>query len=133
QRAGAREFIVGAEFTAFASVPQWRRLDRAVRKRFHGALGCANNWDGLIGPGNCGPGVRETIDAYKPQQPPLRAGWEAYDATLPPGTVETEVGIAAARGANAESWRVRWPTAPLDPEVQAKWFTAACHAAVTEQ
>ncbi|MBO0770138.1 MAG: hypothetical protein J2P35_01620 [Actinobacteria bacterium] len=132
QRAGAQRFIVGTEFTAFDTFPQWRRLDRAVRKRFHGALACSNNWSEHTDIGNCGPGVQEAVDAYKPQTPPLRAGWEAYDAALPPGTVETEVGIAAVRRAYGKPWHVRWRTPAPDPRVQAKWFTAACHAAVTE-
>ncbi len=36
------------------------------------------------------------IDAYHPLLPPLTSTWDAYDRTLAPGTVEAEVGIAAA-------------------------------------
>lgn len=133
QRAGAQQFIVGTEFTAFDTFPQWGRLDRAVRRRFHGALGCANNWSEHTDIGNCGPGVQEGVDAYRPQTPPLRAGWRTYDAALPPGTVETEVGIAAARRAYGKPWHVRWRTPAPEPRVQAKWFAAACHAAVQER
>ena len=43
--------------------------------------------------------------------------------------VETEIGIAAVRGAFAEPDQQSWPGKPIDGQVQAQWFTAACHAA----
>jgi hypothetical protein len=125
----AAEFIVGAELTKFTTAPGWNGLDRALRKQFHGALGCANNWNVVPAPGNCGDGVRETIDAYKPMHSPLSAAWAAYDRALPPGTVVTEVGIAAAKGAYSDPPKWHWPVKTLDQQVQVRWFTAACHAA----
>jgi hypothetical protein len=129
QREHAKEFIVGAEFSKFATAPGWNGLDQALRKRFHGALGCANNWNVVPAPGNCGHGVHETIDAYPPEHSPLLAGWTAYDRTFPQDTVVTEVGIDAVKGAYSDPPRWQWPVKTLDQQVQANWFTAACHAA----
>ena len=142
QREHAQEFIMGAEFSTFAASPYWTALDRAMRRRFHGVLGCSNNWgpldfagdgSGKAFAGNCGQGVRESVDAYKPQQGNLLAGWEAFDSTLPRGTVETEIGIDAVSGAYKRPYKHQWTFATkLDTSVQADWFTAACHAAAGE-
>jgi hypothetical protein len=142
QREHVQEFIVGAEFSIFADSLRWNALDRAVRSRFHGMLGCSNNWgavaflgdgSGTAFAGNCGQRVRESIDAYKPQHGDLLAGWEAFDSTLPRGTVETEVGIDAVKGAYKRPYQHQWTSAvSLDTSVQAHWFTAACHAAGRE-
>jgi hypothetical protein len=129
QKAGAAEFIVGAELTRFAASPQWATLDRAVRARFHGQLGCSDNWGKLSYAGDCGHGVSEAVDAYPPIRGNLGAGWEVFDFPLPHGTVETEVGIDGVAGAFRQPYRHHWPRGVLDEQVQARWFTAACHAA----
>jgi hypothetical protein len=135
QREHANELIVGTEFSQFAASPGWNTLDKALRSRFHGRLGCANNWgrplhEGL--PGNCGRGAQETVDAYHPQRGNLTAGWETFDRELPAGTVETEIGIAAVKGAYKAPFQHAWKTTTLDQAVQVRWFTAACHAAAKE-
>jgi hypothetical protein len=142
QRERVQEFIVGAEFSMFASSRRWNALDRAVRTRFHGILGCSNNWGpvAFLGDGsgtafarNCGQGLRESIDAYKPQHGDLLTGWETFDSTLPGGTVETEVGIDAVKGAYKRPYQHQWKSAvSLDTSVQAHWFAAACQAAAKE-
>ena len=142
QREHVQQFIVGAEFSMFTDLRHWNALDKAVRNRFHGTLGCANNWgplafagDGSGAPfaGNCGQGLRESIDAYHPQHGDLLAGWERFDSKLPRGTVETEIGIDAVKGAFKRPYQHQWTTATtLDTSVQARWFTAACHAASRE-
>ena len=82
---------------------------------------------------NCGHGVRESVDAYQPQNGNLLAGWEAYDSLLPWGTVETEVGIDAVAGAYIRPYQHQWTeVTSLDTSVQARWFVAACRAAVKE-
>jgi hypothetical protein len=124
-----QEFIVGTEFSQFANSKRWNSLDRALRRRYHGTLACADNWDSSPYTGNCGRGLNETVDAYHPQSGNLLAGWEAFDRTLPHGTVEAEVGIAAVRGADAKPWQHHWSVGSLDQSVQARWFTAACQAA----
>ena len=130
-RAGANEFIVGSEFVKFGSAPEWAGLDTAIHHLFPGTLACANNWSRVpvTLTGNCGP-VTESVDAYPPGHRPLLASWMTYDATLAPGTVLTEVDIAAAPGAFAAPYQYSWPGQPLTSSVQARWFTAACRAAV---
>jgi hypothetical protein len=127
QHAHAREFIVGAELTRMSRMPQWTGLDSALARRFNGTLAYANNWGHLLA-GN-GGNVTETVDAYQPARPPLVDAWLRFDRRLPPGTVETEVGIAAADGAWRRPYQHSWPVTRLDPAVQAQWFAAACAAA----
>jgi hypothetical protein len=49
---------------------------------------------------------------------------------LPPGAVLTEVSIAAVDGAWRQPWVHQSQGARIDPRVQARWFSAACHAAI---
>ena len=125
-------FIVGTELSRFSRSPHWATLDAALRMHYHGTLGCVDNWDASHGAGNCGPGTQQLIDAYHPLHPPLTSPWESYDHTLPPGTVEAEVGIAAAPDAFQQPYVTHWPITQLDTTVQAQWFAAACHAAAAE-
>lgn len=132
QKAGAQEFIVGAEFSMFGSSPRWDVLDHKISKVFHGKLACADNGVRFAEAGNCGAGVTETVDAYPPIGGDLLRGWKAYDAALRPGTVETEVGIDAVDGAYRKPYQHSWPGAAIDSAVQARWFSAACDAATAE-
>ncbi len=135
QRARIPEFIDGAEFTAFGGSRQWNGLVTALQRVYTGKLVYANNW-GIPLTGNGGAGVTESVDSYHPLKVPvhaslaqLSAGWRAYDRTLPPGSVETEIGIAAVPGAYAVPYQNYWNGARLVPSVQTRWFTAACNAA----
>ncbi|HEV2372888.1 MAG TPA: hypothetical protein VGS19_12030, partial [Streptosporangiaceae bacterium] len=124
------EFAVGAELSRFETAPGWGRLDTMLRRRYHGRLAFTLNWDAAqqavhVG----GPHVLHTVDAYAPQSGNFTAGWERYDRTLPRGTVETEIGIAAVRGANRAPSRWHWNVKTLDQGMQVRWFTAACQAA----
>jgi hypothetical protein len=131
QRQHAGEFIVGTELRGFNLAPGWAGLDRFIRRRYHGKLACADNWDRMVTRG-CGTAV-QTVDTYHPSYTSDYLGaWQAWDATLPAGTVQTEVGIAAAAPAPRKPWILSWRGSPLDPKVQARWFTAACQAAVRE-
>jgi hypothetical protein len=125
-------FIVGTELSRFSSSGYWTALDADLRTRYHGTLGCVDNWDASHAAGNCGPGTEQLIDAYHPLRPPLTSPWDAYDQSLPPGSVEAEVGIAAAPDAFTQPYATHWPITQLDTEVQAQWFSAACHAAAAE-
>jgi hypothetical protein len=53
-------------------------------------------------------------------------------APLPPGTVMSEVNIAAQQGAQREPYVSAPEDAPLDPQLQAAWFAAACNAVKTD-
>lgn len=142
QRVRIAEVIVGTEFSRFGRSPYWRGLDGALRRVYTGSLAFANNWGHKAFTGRKhlpfagiggGRSVVEAVDAYPPM-PPWWAGslasfWHAVDAALPPGTVETEVGIDAVAGAFTAPFQHRWPAGVLDQAVQVDWFTAACHAA----
>jgi hypothetical protein len=134
QRDHIPELLVGAEFDKFGASPRWTVLDRALQRVYHGRLAYARNWDVRRSQG--GP-VTQVVDSYPPfPQLPASASvatlthaWESYDRLFPAGTVESEVGIAAVRGAYARPWMVQWPGKTIDPAIQALWFTAACRAA----
>jgi hypothetical protein len=131
------ELIDGTEFSVFGHSRLWNGLVGAIRKVYSGALVYDNNW-GIPVRGNGGRGVAEGVDAYEPiavpanaSQAKLTAGWTAYDRTLPRGTVELEVDIAAVPGAYLKPYQVSdWHEARLAPAIQVKWFTAACNAVV---
>jgi hypothetical protein len=132
------EFMDGAEFSKFGHSHRWDRLVTALRKVYRGTITYDNNW-GIPLTGNGGRGVLEGVDSYAPMPVPanasvarLTAAWAAYDGTLPPGTVQLEVDIAAVRGAYARPFQVsQWHETRLVPSVQVRWFTAACRALVT--
>jgi hypothetical protein len=127
RRDKVNEFIVGTELTGFDLSPRWDKLDRLMHSWYHGTLACADNWTQMSSVA-CG-GVTQTVDAYHPTSAHFLAGWDSFDRTLKRGTVETEVGIAAAKGANVAPYETSWPVRKTDPRLQAKWFTAACQAA----
>lgn len=128
QRAHAREFIVGTELTRMNRMQQWNGLDSALARRFSGTLAYANNWGKFRLAGN-GGNVAETVDAYQPAGPPFLQAWVRFDQRFPPGTVETEVDIAAVDQAWRRPYQIHWSAGRLDPAVQAQWFAAACAAA----
>jgi hypothetical protein len=122
------EFITGTELSYFATSHHWDRLNAAIRRVYHGQIGCADNW--FIQRGGCGTGAVQLVDAYKPLQPPLKTAWRAYTAAFPRSTVLSEVSIAAIKGAWAKPFLNYWPGSALYPPMQAQWFTDACHAAI---
>src|SRR6266851_3631901 len=124
------EFIVGAEFARFGESPRWNRLDRALAKVFHGQLAYSNNDTRGLSRRSGGRAAVKTIDAYHPIHPPFLRGWKSFDRHLPAHTVLTEVSIAALDGAWRQPWVHRSQAARFNPLVQARWFTAACHAAL---
>lgn len=130
QRAGAQEFVVGTELSSLYKSPRWGPLDTAVRRVYRGTLAFDSNWWGVPSLGGAGgKGLAEGVDAYPGIPTHIAQGWKVYDHRLPAGTVEMEVGIAAVQGAFAAPYKHRWPGKPVDESVQARWFTAACHAA----
>jgi hypothetical protein len=122
-------FIIGAEFQQFGNSPLWNGLAQALAKVYHGRLAYSNNGAGELSASTGGPSTFKTVDAYPPISPPFLSGWEAYDRTLPTGTILTEVGIGAWDGAWHAPWQHRPRNQPFDPQVQARWFTAACQGA----
>lgn len=124
------EFIVGAEFSRFGNSRRWDVLDRAIAKVYHGLLAYSNNDRTGLSRSSGGRAVFKTIDAYHPIHPPFLSGWKSFDRHLPDGTVLTEVSIAAIDGAWRRPWVHRSRGRGIDPIVQARWFTAACRAAI---
>jgi hypothetical protein len=125
------EFIVGAEFAQFGNSPLWDRLDQALRKKFHGLLAYSNNDTSHLTAVTGGRYAFKAIDAYHPIHPPFLSGWKRWDRrALPAGTVITEVGISAIDGAWRRPWVHRSGTVRIDPQFQARWFAAACQAAI---
>jgi hypothetical protein len=128
RREGVNEFIVGTELTGFDLSPRWKKLDRLMQTWYHGTLACADNWTQIVAQA-CGA-VTQTVDAYHPARTMnFLSAWEGFDRTLRRGTVETEAGIAAAKGANKRPWVLSWPVRKTDAQLQAKWFIDACEAA----
>ena len=135
QQAGASFFYTGAELSAFARAPQWQQVTAAVRAVFKGKLYFSANWNGPATirafAGSGGPGVAIAADAYPVSSAsPGQFGpwWAAEASELPQGTVLAEAGIAAQAGMQQRPWDLGAPSRPLDPQLQADWFTAACQA-----
>jgi hypothetical protein len=135
QQAGATRFYTGVELSEFAHVPAWRQVDRAIRAVFKGQLYFSANWassdDTAHLAGSGGAGVAVAVDAYPEMPVPISeftASWMKKAAVLPRGTVMSEVGIAARRGAQHEPYVWAPSGVPLDPQLQAAWFAAACRA-----
>jgi hypothetical protein len=136
QRDKVPVFYVGTELQNFGGVPEWNQLDRAIRRVYTGTLAYANNGHGLH-PGTGGRHTRLSADSYPVLQhmsprsgvSQLTRAWMAWDQVMPRGTVLSEVGIAAVRGAFEQPWVGDWPHPRMDTSVQTRWFTAACHAA----
>ena len=105
QRAGIPELVIGSDFSAFMGSPRWDGLDASLRRTYHGTLTFANWWDRQRFSGDGGHEVREAVDAYPPTGVHFYADWRVYDRSLPPTTIETGVGIAAAPKAYLEPWR----------------------------
>jgi hypothetical protein len=135
QQAGASFFYTGAELSEFAHAPQWRQVTAAVHAVFKGRLYFSANWtspaEAQALPGSGGPGVSTAADAYPDSHAsPGQFGpwWVAEARELPRGTVLAEAGIAAQAGMQRHPWDQGSPSQPLDPQLQAAWFTAACGA-----
>jgi hypothetical protein len=137
QRDHVAVFVLGTELNKFANASEWTTLKAAVAAVYHGELAFSNNW---LGTRNATAGLTEMIDAY--ESVPLSdsaslstlAGAVSYWAhKLPYGTVLSEVGIAAQSGAYAHPWQLGSKAAPVKPQIQAKWFSAQCHAVVQDQ
>jgi hypothetical protein len=121
-------FIVGAEFEQFGNSPLWNSLDQALAKVYHGRLAYSSG-SGQLSRSTGGLYTFKTVDAYPPMNPPFLSGWQAYDRGLPSGTILTEVGIGAWDGAWRAPWQHRLQNQLYDPQVQVRWFSAACQAA----
>jgi len=139
QAAGADTFVVGAELDSLVGqATQWTKVLTAAAGTFHGQLSYADNW-GAWATGRPGvAGAVPGLDAY-PQLhlgdsatvPALTDAWANWFKKRPAeltSTVVQEVGIAATPG--AYKLPAGWASTGqrVDPQIQAKWFAAACGA-----
>ena len=139
QKYGIPEFVTGVEFDSFNSSPYWAKLDKYLRKYYHGTLSYSDNWSVDFPKVVNASGVVQTDDAYPMMHEPdsasvarLTRAWDAYLQTRPRGIVLSEVGIAAQTGAYYEPYNVVSNGKPLIPAIMVHWFTAACDAMVNE-
>jgi hypothetical protein len=132
QQDGVAQFIEATEMNEFQNSPLWAHFTDWAESIYKGQIACAANWS-AVDPHLCGGHVTMTVDAYKGEPASrLLTGWEKWDAQLPAGTTLSEVDIAAAPQAYRYPWRNSWHISAPDPEVQARWFSAACSAAAQE-
>ncbi|HEY2639538.1 MAG TPA: hypothetical protein VGI66_06590 [Streptosporangiaceae bacterium] len=141
QKDHVSEFIIGVEFDKINNSPFWGKVAAYVRKYYHGTIGYADNWEMPIPNRVNRAGIVQSVDAYPPMKamPPsssvsrLTAAWDSYLRTKARGVVVSELGIAAQNGAYERPFRLIWPGEPLNPVIQARWFTAACNAVANER
>lgn len=141
--AGADEFVLATELTSLQSQgTQWQALRRAAGQHFDGTLSFTFNWDatdsGLLPKRDSQ--VAAGIDLYFAVNlddsatvgqlaAALKTALTAKPASMRAVMSAQEVGIPATSGAYKRPWD--WGDssgAPLLPEIQARWFTAACQA-----
>jgi hypothetical protein len=139
QRDHVAAFCVGTELSKIATVPEWNKLDAALHTVYDGDLVYSNNWNVPARSFATGD-VAEMVDAYPPF--PLRdsatvtaltTAWEHWAKSLPRGTVLSEVGIPAQSGAYKHPYAWGSHSAPVKPQIQTRWFTAACHAVMADK
>jgi len=132
QRDHVAVFVIGTELSIFSTAPEWATLRAAMAAVYHGQLAFSDNWTARR---NATAGLTEMIDAYAPvplddnaSVSALAAGLAYWARTLPSGSVLSEVGIAAQSGAYSHPWELGSNTAPIEPQIQANWFSAQCQA-----
>jgi hypothetical protein len=143
REAGAEEFVLATELTSLQNQgSRWQALRRAAAQHFDGTLSLAFNWDatdsGLLPKGDSRAAAG--LDLYfavnlddsatvAQLAGALKAALNTKPAPMRAVMSAQEVGIPAVAGAYKQPWD--WGDssgAPIAPEIQARWFTAACQA-----
>lgn len=132
RRYHAQGFVAATELHGLRASPLWAWFLRRV----HGICGCAASytWSGAVR-----GGAAAGLDAYPHVQLPASASqakldraWVRWLGQFPRSALRQasiqEISISAADNAyrRPEDWNT---TGQADPQVQARWFTAACRAA----
>jgi hypothetical protein len=137
EREHVPEMFTGVEFNEFLHSAYWGRLDAYLRRYYHGTLAYSDsrNWE-LPSAWTDSHGVIQEVDAYKPIRLPPNASiatltrkWDGYLGHGLHHITISELGISAQDGAYYQPYSVQWFRGTLDPEIQVRWFTAACNAA----
>lgn len=138
---GVSEFQVATELDSLEGDPRWKDVLATLQSVYRRTLSYAVHWE-LLDNGTAKPPTDVYgISAYPPISLPddasvadLAHEWGAWLDKV--GTqhnlrrlVLDEVGIPGAKGAYKQPWSWDNFNEQPDPEVQAKWFTAACTAA----
>jgi len=150
QRDKVKEFVVGTEMASIDQSPLWGGFFKKAAKIYHGVLSYAQ-WGGRPDVGGFFSKYRVPlpvhalgVSAYPsiPLSPlatvaSLTAAWKSFLTSNTPASVLRrtqidEVGIPAVSGAYYDPWQWDGLTGPVNPTVQARWFTAACAAAHAE-
>jgi hypothetical protein len=141
QRLHVREFVVGTELRALGADREWPWFIAQVHAVYHGIVSyAAQDTQYFKNPSTLPPFADYGVDPYMPiDLPPtattaqLVAAWDQVfhrtPASLLSRTAMTEVGIPALRSAyrRPAAWKMH---GARDPQVQARWFTAACTVAM---
>ncbi len=139
QAATVNTVILGAELSTMQTDPGWRGLVETARRHYSGELSYSANWDAYPSAVAGVPVDVMSIDAYPylhlnpwATEPELAGAWRAWlDATAagdPGRLVLSEVGGIAERELVYNPAAYQTPDAPLDEDMQRRWFAAACQA-----
>ena len=136
-----REFVLATELYKIGDSPAWPGFLKRVRAVYHGTVSYAAVMKQYFNtPGQLPPVPDMGLDTYpslplpdSASQRQVTAGWERYlgkdRLTLLRRTAMDEVSIAGTTGSYKLPADWNRPGRP-DPEIQARWFTAACMTAV---
>lgn len=138
------EFVVGTELSNFEGSPQWPRFFSGASSIYSGMLSYAT-WGGNFFsshrqlPPITDYGVTAYPDVYLPGNASvvqLTAAWTSFLTAAPASvlrrTAIDEIGIPAEMDAYAHPWAWNGQHGSQDDQVQARWFEAACDAAIAE-
>ena len=137
ERLHVNEFVVGTELSGLNASSEWPWFLAKVRSVYHGTISYAAYQNQYFNVPRDLPPLKEFgIDPYPSVNVPPSAsvdelvdGWDYYFRTVPQSllqrTVMDEVSIAATDGAyiTPSVWSVQ---GARDPQIQVRWFTAAC-------
>jgi hypothetical protein len=136
------EFITGTELANLEGSPQWQPFFRAAGKIYPGQLSYATWGGNFFSPRRALPPVAEYgVTAYPDVHLPasasvaqLTAAWTSFLRQAPAAVLQRtaidEIGIPAEVGAYRHPWAWNNQHGTPDDQVQARWFEAACAAAV---
>ncbi len=132
--------VLGAELSAMQSDRQWAPLVAWARGIYRGELSYSANWDAYPQAVAGVPVDTVDIDAYPmlglysdSSEQAMTEAWGAWLDRTAPGAVRqlvlSEVGGSAESAMVDSPARAHTPGAPLDEDIQRRWFGAACRAA----
>ena len=136
------EFIVGTELSNFEGSAEWPQFFSGASAIYPGVLSYAT-WGGNFFSSHrrLPPVADYGVTAYPDVDLPdsatvdqLTAAWTSFLNTAPASvlskTAIDEIGIPAEAGAYAKPWAWNGQHGIQDDQVQARWFEAACDAAI---